>query len=82
MSTVSLFLASYLCQQGQEVVAMGVLVVVVVLLVVGIVGAWWWIGRARAVEHKAQSASQRAEIDARIMKQYRPSPPTGPTGMG
>ena len=61
---------------------MGVLIVVVVLLVLGIVGAWWWMGRARAVERKARSDSQRAELDARIMKQYRPSPPTGPTGMG
>jgi flagellar basal body-associated protein FliL len=61
---------------------MGALVVVVVLLVVGIALAWWWVGRARAVERRDKSAVQRAEIEARIMKQYRPSPPSGRPGKG
>ena len=61
---------------------MGALIVVVLVLLAGIGVAWWWLGRARAVERNARSASQRAEVDARIMKQYRPSPPSGPTGMG
>jgi hypothetical protein len=61
---------------------MGVLVVVVAALVVGIALAWLWMGRARAVERRDRSAVQRAEVDARLMKQYRPSPPSGPTGMG
>jgi hypothetical protein len=61
---------------------MGVLIAVVAVAVVGIVLAWWWVGRARAVEQNARSAASRAEADARITRQYRPSggkPPTGPT---
>jgi hypothetical protein len=61
---------------------MGALVVVVAVLVVGIALAWWWMGRARAVERRDRAAAQRAEVDARIMQQYRPSPPSGPPGMG
>ena len=60
---------------------MGVLIAVVVVAVVGIALAWWWVGRARAVEQNARTAASRAQLDARIMRQYRPSggkPPANP----
>ncbi|HEX5088396.1 MAG TPA: hypothetical protein VFV89_11355 [Nocardioides sp.] len=63
---------------------MGVLIAVVAVVVVGIALAWWWSGRARAVERDARTAARRAEVDARIMNQYRPSggnPPTTPGGV-
>jgi type II secretory pathway pseudopilin PulG len=52
---------------------MGFLIGVVVLAVAGIALAWWWVGRARAVERNARSAAGRAEIEARIQQQYRSS---------
>jgi hypothetical protein len=57
---------------------MGFWLVVVAVVLVGIAVAWWWSGRIRAGERDARSAAQRAEVDARIQKQYRPSggPPT------
>jgi hypothetical protein len=58
---------------------MGVLIAIVAVAVVFIALAWWWVGRARAVEQNARSAASRAEADARIMRQYRPSGGNPPT---
>ena len=52
---------------------MGFLIVVVVVAAAGIALAWWWVGRARAVERNARTTAGRAELDARIQQQYRPS---------
>jgi hypothetical protein len=52
---------------------MGVLIALVVVAVVGIALAWWWVGRARAVERNARTAASRAAVDARIKRQYRSS---------
>jgi type II secretory pathway pseudopilin PulG len=60
---------------------MGVVIAIVVVAVLAVALAWWWVGRARAVEHNARSAAQRAEVDARIQQQYRASrgnPPAKP----
>jgi cytochrome oxidase assembly protein ShyY1 len=59
---------------------MGVLIAVVAVAVVFIALAWWWVGRARAVEQNARSAASRAEADARIMRQYRSARRNPPTG--
>ena len=57
---------------------MGLWIALLALAVVGIAVAWWWSGRIRASERDARSAAQRADVDARIMKQYRPSGPPSP----
>jgi hypothetical protein len=55
---------------------MGVLVAVVALCVVGVVLAWWWVGRARAVERDARTAAGRAQVDARLQQHYRGGRPS------
>ena len=48
--------------------------VVLAVVVVGLAVAFWWVSRIRGSERDALTAAQRAQVDARIMKQYRSGP--------